>query len=332
VDVYEVMKDGWDCLIVLDACRYDYFAELWHEFLPDGELTKTRSAGSSTVEWRDRSFPSRYDDVAYVSANPYINSVRAVEGFLGTEHFRHVDDVWADGWDAARGTVLPQSVTDAALRLVRHGPPKRLIVHYLQPHAPYPPTGSGVRGFPAPDVRSGRALEGLSLEPAPPRMRGAVLRLLAGAARRLGVMGNRPDWRLRPWLGLGPASPMDAVRRAHGNAGLREAYRRNLGFVLSHVRPLVDSLTGRIVITADHGELLGEGGCYSHWSGSDHPLLREVPRLAIERGSDAPAASSPEEGGETASQAVCGASESRSGGEAEKIRERLKALGYVDSD
>ena len=145
-------------------------------------------------------------------------------------------------------------------------------------------------------------------------------------------MGNRPDWRLRPWLGLGPASPMDAVRRTHGNAGLREAYRRNLVFVLTHVRPLVDCLTGRIVITADHGELLGEDGCYSHWSGSDHPLLREVPRLVIERGPADSAAPSRVERGEEASEAVCEPSEARSHGEAEKIQERLKALGYLDSD
>ena len=139
VDIFEVMQDPWDCLIVLDACRYDYFAEVWTEFLPAGELTKVHSAGSSTVEWRDNSFPSYYDDIVYVSANPYINSVRAVEGFLAREHFQRVEDVWSDGWDAAKGTVLPQSVTEAALRVVRGDSPRRLIVHYLQPHSPYLP-------------------------------------------------------------------------------------------------------------------------------------------------------------------------------------------------
>lgn len=39
---------------------------------------------------------------------------------------------------------------------------------------------------------------------------------------------------------------------------IRAAYRDNLQYVLRHVQRLVDSLEGRTVISADHGELLGE--------------------------------------------------------------------------
>lgn len=39
---------------------------------------------------------------------------------------------------------------------------------------------------------------------------------------------------------------------------LVQAYRENLELVLEHVKPLLDELEGRTVITADHGELLGE--------------------------------------------------------------------------
>lgn len=36
------------------------------------------------------------------------------------------------------------------------------------------------------------------------------------------------------------------------------AYRENLTLVLSEVETLLEELTGKVVVTADHGELLGE--------------------------------------------------------------------------
>lgn len=66
---------------------------------------------------------------------------------------------------------------------------------------------------------------------------------------------------------LPPASPMDALRRRYGVNDLRRAYRENLIIVLEHVTRLCYELlhykpAGQIVITADHGELLGEKGRY----------------------------------------------------------------------
>ena len=58
-------------------------------------------------------------------------------------------------------------------------------------------------------------------------------------------------WELRRWLGLPPASPMDAIKRKCGVNGLRKAYRENLTIVLEHVAKLCN-------------ELLGENGKYSH--------------------------------------------------------------------
>jgi hypothetical protein len=73
------MDEEWDHLIVLDGCRYDYFSRL-HGVHMDGKLERALSVGSNTEEWRDNSFPDRYGDVVYVSANPYINSRVEVRG------------------------------------------------------------------------------------------------------------------------------------------------------------------------------------------------------------------------------------------------------------
>jgi hypothetical protein len=92
------MQESWDYLIILDACRYDCFEEVWENYFK-GSLEKRIAAGSSTKEWRDRSFPGCYDDVLYVSANPFVNSLAAVKGFAGTEHFCKVYDLWRENWD-----------------------------------------------------------------------------------------------------------------------------------------------------------------------------------------------------------------------------------------
>ena len=49
---------------------------------------------------------------------------------------------------------------------------------------------------------------------------------------------------------------------------LKEAYRDNLRLVLKHAADLVPMLEGKVVITSDHGEALGEHGLFLH------PLFR----------------------------------------------------------
>lgn len=41
---------------------------------------------------------------------------------------------------------------------------------------------------------------------------------------------------------------------------VRELHRENLAFVLEYVEEFVDEIDGRTVITADHGNLIGERG------------------------------------------------------------------------
>lgn len=128
-----VVDEEWDVLVVLDACRYDYFEEL-HDF--EGTLQKRRSRGSSTSEWLEENFTDYYDDIVYVSANPRISDTE-VDGFRGTDHFHEVRNVWKSNWDPDLNTVKPADVTDAAIRLRAEYPDKRLVVHYIQPHAPW---------------------------------------------------------------------------------------------------------------------------------------------------------------------------------------------------
>ncbi|MHA1832385.1 MAG: hypothetical protein ACTSV7_00200 [Candidatus Baldrarchaeia archaeon] len=48
-EIVNVMEEDRDFLIILDACRFDYFSEVYGDFF-DGKLEKIISAGCSTVE------------------------------------------------------------------------------------------------------------------------------------------------------------------------------------------------------------------------------------------------------------------------------------------
>lgn len=319
----KVVDEKWDYLIVLDACRYDYFERVYREYL-EGDLREIVSVGGSTVEWRDGSFPDVYDDIVYVSSNPYINSVSSIKGFSGADHFGRIYDVWVDCWDEKRGTVLPENVTAAAVDAIAENKNKRFIIHYLQPHAPYLGVETDARGFPMPDVEGDNVLAGVNADESVPPWKASLFGLLTKVFYKVPLLGQNPTWKLRQMLGMEPASPMDAVRRAGGDRALREAYEENLRLVLARVAELLPYLRGRIVVTADHGEYLGEEGRYSHWSGSDSPHLRVVPWLVIDKErAERDAASESRRRAAVRKQVYSGADQ-------KKIEDRLKDLGYIE--
>jgi len=54
-----INKQEWDFLIVLDACRYDYFAKMYQEFFL-GELKKVISSGIDTLSWLKHTFRKNF--------------------------------------------------------------------------------------------------------------------------------------------------------------------------------------------------------------------------------------------------------------------------------
>lgn len=74
------------------------------------------------------------------------------------------------------------------------------------------------------------------------------------------------------------------------DAQLQQAYRENLEIVIEETHDLLDSLSGRTVVTADHGELLGDRlwpipmKGYGHPDGVYHEALVTVPWLIHDSG------------------------------------------------
>ena len=233
IDGVDIFAEDWDNLIILDACRYDMFAE--YNPLP-GKLESRQSRGSATVEFlRGNVDGTDLRDTVYVTANPKL-----------TEHeetinasFHNVVDVWVDGWDDERRTVLPETTTEYAIEAAEQYPNKRLLVHYVQPHYPFlvdqgPFDDS--QAFERPD------------EP------GSWHQMMTGA--------------------ISPAR--DAVW---------DAYLETLQATFPAVRELLDTIEGRSVITADHGNMVGDRARpipireWGHPDGIYTPELVTVPWL-----------------------------------------------------
>jgi len=128
-------------------------------------------------------------------------------------------NVWLnEGWDDETGTVRAETMTDAALEAADRFPHKRLVVHYMQPHYPFVPANTTA------DKEHLRQIDG---------------------------------------DGDGPLEENVWNQMFHGDLELSRdelwsIYVENLGYVLEHVEELLANLTGKTVITGDHGNYVGE--------------------------------------------------------------------------
>jgi hypothetical protein len=241
--VMDSLRAGSDwCLIVLDACRYDYLRE-W-DTLFNGNLIPVKSAGHDTFEYVRLCWPDEYD-YPYISGATPINGVkrdydnehfrRLYGGYVPMDHLEIID-VWEFGWDASLGTCPPQAVTDAALD---HSRSENLVAHYFQPHAPY--------------IGETKLLGHHDNEHARPHQ---------------GTPIDEPIWGA---VKYGDVSDLE----------LRSAYRNNLKVALKEVCRLIHKTDfDRYVIMGDHGEALGEWGRYSH-PRVNHPHIRTAPWFEV---------------------------------------------------
>lgn len=160
-------------------------------------------------------------------------------------------NVWLeDGWDKATGTVRAETMTNAALDAAERFPNKRLVVHYMQPHYPFVPSETEF------DKAHLQSISGDGSNPAGENVWNQKF------------MGDLNISRNELW----------------------SIYVENLEYVLEHVAELLEDLSGRTVITSDHGNYVGERSSpipiqeYGHPRGLyDEPVVR-VPWLVNESG------------------------------------------------
>ncbi|RLI83713.1 MAG: hypothetical protein DRP01_08865, partial [Archaeoglobales archaeon] len=148
-------KVEWDVLIVLDACRFDVFKRLYGNRF---NVEPVISAGTCTPEWFCRTWQGRRKDTIYVSGNPTITSrpITLIGFYIDAPFiFYRVYDCWNIGWKKVgyAWTVNPHYVCEFALSVLKAYPDKKVVVHLLQPHTPYPTVPELARYF-TPDLRN----------------------------------------------------------------------------------------------------------------------------------------------------------------------------------
>jgi len=266
----------WDYLIVLDACRYDIFKEEYDDFL-NGNLEKVESRGSATPEWLWKTFTSRYN-YNYISANPYINgqglSLSQLIGGCNQEwnadkHFQNIVDSWITDWNEEINTVRPEDLTDTALENLEYS---KTIIHYIQPHRPFISAGDAEEfGWEAKNKlkENEKSLLSKALSKTRPIWDPVYQR-----------MPYRLQSKIKSALGLGSDSFENLVQK-EGEEKVKEYYRQDVRLALQQVQRLVQQLNGKVVVTADHGELLGEKDEWGHKIGMKKPELLEVPWLEV---------------------------------------------------
>lgn len=290
--------------MVLDACRYDYFKKLYVSYL-NGTLEKRISSASSTTEWITKEFPNRYSDIVYVSANGFVTSTYVkLVNYDGSKHFYQVVDAWKDGWNEELGTVPPENVTTIALRALSQFKGKRFIIHYVQPHYPY------------------IILRQLRIRERSRRNHKFSHFVWKAALKVFGYpFGNT----LTNLFGI-DGTDEAAVAKRIGLEAFRIVYEKNLALVLESVAELVEHLQGKVIVSADHGELLGEYGKFAHWPNLDYPELHEIPWFVVSDSHIRVSRPTTTIARDTESKEKVPA---HSQEDEELIQKRLEALGYV---
>lgn len=196
----DIFEEDWDNLIILDACRYDYFEQRAADKLP-GHLEQRISQAGQTSEFIQAHFSDReLHDVVYVTGNDWILKIG---DDIGADIFNVIsvkDDL---DWDQ-------EKITKRALEVAEEFPNKRLLIHLIPPHHPFKgPTAD--EKFPSIEEQSS------------------------------GFFSN---------IRRGKVDISDEL--------LRQAYAENLDRAIPATKELFDKLQGKTVVTANHGEFLGD--------------------------------------------------------------------------
>lgn len=264
----------WEVLIILDACRYDLFEEVSREYgwIPE-EISAVRSPASHSDDWMGYHFSEEYADEKASAALVCANVF--TEQTTAADEWAYLDELWRTGWDTQAGVVRAETVVDAAIDAWRNERESaginRMIVWFLQPHVPFVPV-EWSNGY--------------------------------GDVAEFGY--ESVDYR-------GEGSPWDRYREGKlTREELWSAYRANLRYALDNVARLRENVeTGRMVITSDHGNGMGEWGIYGHPKGMMTDALRRGPWVEIE-----------------ATDTKSHMPEAVTGGESTRV-ERLRSLGYL---
>lgn len=163
-----IYEQDWDLLIILDACRVDALNTVSAEYDFITSVEQTTSLGSTSKEWLVNTFIQEYTEeiqqTSYISGNGWINLIfreevdwllwsstqqswlRKVEWISPLVRRDTVDQTAFERLESFsylgekhgyKPQPLAEDITNRAIWVGRNQEWNRMIVHYMQPHAPY---------------------------------------------------------------------------------------------------------------------------------------------------------------------------------------------------
>lgn len=207
----------------------------------EGDLQQVYTANTYTKQYQQSTWPDEYD-VTYVAGGPVITDRNFELSNMEYRPSEHFDEI-LHVWDRGYKKELGVTPPEAVSDAAMKRDAPRMIVHYFQPHAPY------IGEY---------------------RLRDGAVDEASGEQSKIEVRRE---------------SLIEIYDRIEGGeidqSALVNAYRSNLQRVLEAAKPLVANASRRTVITADHGELLGEDGRYLH-GGVPHQILCQLPWFEVD--------------------------------------------------
>lgn len=170
-----VLEREWDVLILLDTCRVDALRDVSPEYDFIQNVEYTLSVGGSSPEWMVHTFDERWTETlqktAYLTSNAWAERVlderlhpdEAYADFeiltrltrcgewdiIRPKDLGRMERVWkfvpeddrSESYQEPHGLMPggapPRYVTDRSVSVARNSDYDRMILHYMQPHAPY---------------------------------------------------------------------------------------------------------------------------------------------------------------------------------------------------
>lgn len=225
----------WKTLIILDACRFDFFARALEDVDLEGDLFAVSSEVTNTVEWYEKFWNGENEDIILVSANPlpWAGDVDVAENFYKSVWISDESDKKNQNyWQFPDATIRAYEKTDKEA--------KKCLIHFISPHLPF--LGEEGKEF----LRS----------------------LDTTDENKRGIYQEVIEWKRR--------------EKEHSWREIEEYYKENLDLVLGKIEQCLCKFQDPIVISSDHGELVGERDVFGHApSVSSHPLLKIVPWFEV---------------------------------------------------
>lgn len=275
-----IYSADWDICIVLDSARYDMLRDALEQRCPAADVGAEWSRGSITTEWLSQTFRPPHapliGETTLVTASPHSKTV-----FDDREWLTNSETV---------GVSYPEN---PAVKKREFAAVHELWRTHAGEHGAVKPQVMRDATIEAHKASSGRVVAHW-LQPHEPFL-APTATITGGGATQTNV-----------WKGLQQGRyDVDEVW---------QSYRANLEWALDSVFEVLKSVDADVLITADHGNAMGEIGIFGHPFGYPQPAVRRVPWVTTR----ATKLTNPDTAGVLESERTTDAS----------VEDQLAALGY----